>query len=373
MHDGPMRAYRALLQKGEINPDSAQELAIEKLQILHHALKSYEPRTGESGWRARFGLIRRLEAATPPQGIYIYGDVGRGKSMLSDLFFDGAPVQAKRRVHFHAFMREVHERLKGIREQELKKNDDPIIILAQQIAVEAWLLCFDEFQVTNIADAMILGRLFESLFAKGVIIVSTSNRVPTDLYKNGLQRDRFLPFIDMINEKLDVMELVSQTDYRLGREMGEQIYYYPLNIETRDELRANFDELTKGQAKKDYLVIKSRRIEIPRCYEHIAYFTFEDLCIKPYGAGVYLELATLYDVIYIEGIPELSPKNRNEAERFVHLIDALYEHKVKLVCTANALPDALYKKGDGAFEFQRTVSRLMEMQSDAYLGTQHLT
>jgi cell division protein ZapE len=215
--------------------------------------------------------------------------------------------------------------------------------------------------------------LFESLFQKGVVVVATSNRAPNDLYKNGLHRDRFLPFINMINEKLDVMELVSPTDYRLGRQMGERIYFYPLTMETTNELRMSFNELTKGEAKPDYLLIKSRRIDIRLCAQRIAYFTFEDLCVKPYGAGVYLELAALYDVIYIERIPKLSPQKRNEAERFVHLIDALYEHKVKLVCSADALPDHLYEKGDGAFEFQRTVSRLMEMQSDDYLGAMHLT
>jgi cell division protein ZapE len=373
MSEGPIHGYRDLLSRGEIQADSAQELAVEKLQRLHNALKAYEPSTGEKGWRARFGLQRRNEAATPPQGIYLYGDVGRGKSMLCDLFFDGAPVSAKRRVHFHAFMREVHERLKGIREKKKGTDADPILILAAQLAVEAWLLCFDEFQVTNIADAMILGRLFESLFQKGVVVVATSNRAPNDLYKNGLHRDRFLPFINMINEKLDVMELVSPTDYRLGRQMGERIYFYPLTMETTNELRMSFNELTKGEAKPDYLLIKSRRIDIRLCAQRIAYFTFEDLCVKPYGAGVYLELAALYDVIYIERIPKLSPQKRNEAERFVHLIDALYEHKVKLVCSADALPDHLYEKGDGAFEFQRTVSRLMEMQSDDYLGAMHLT
>jgi len=373
MSEGPIHAYRDLLARGDIHPDMAQELAVEKLQLLHHALKSYEPTSGETGWRARFGLLRRAEVPTPPQGLYVYGDVGRGKSMLSDLFFDGAPVTAKRRVHFHAFMREVHERLKGIREEKNTKDEDPIVILAKELADEAWLLCFDEFQVNNIADAMILGRLFKILFAKGVVVVATSNRAPSDLYKNGLQRERFLPFIDMINEKLDVMELASHTDYRLGREMGEQIYFYPLGIDARDELRACFEELTKGQARADYILIKSRRIEVPLCHEHVAYFSFEDLCMKPYGAGVYLELAALFDVIFIENIPKLSPQNRNEAERFVNLIDAFYEHKVKLVCSADALPDTLYEKGEGAFEFQRTVSRLMEMQSDDYLGAQHLT
>ena len=373
MVEGPMHNYRELLNSGEIHSDVAQELAVEKLQLLHHALKSYEPSSGETGWRARFGLMRRQDAPTPPQGLYMYGDVGRGKSMLTDLFFDGAPVKAKRRVHFHEFMREVHERLKDIREQKLDKKEDAIVVLAGQLTAEAWLLCFDEFQVTNIADAMILGRLFETLFTKGVVIVSTSNRVPEDLYKDGLQRDRFLPFIDMINEKLDVMELASPTDYRLGRESGEHTYFYPLDMDARDMLHAQFEEMTNGQAKQDYVIIKSRTIDVPKMYEHIAFFSFADLCVKPYGANVYLELATLFDVIFIEGIPQLSPKNRNEAERFVHLIDALYEHKVKLVCSAAAVPENLYPEGDGSFEFQRTVSRLMEMQSEDYLTAEHLT
>ncbi|WP_135081840.1 cell division protein ZapE [Terasakiella sp. SH-1] len=373
MVEGPMHNYRELLREGSIHADPAQELAVEKLQLLHHALKSYEPDSGETGWRARFGLGRRKEAPTPPQGLYIYGEVGRGKSMLTDLFFEDAPVQAKRRVHFHEFMREVHERLKDIREKKLDKKEDAIIVLAKELTSEAWLLCFDEFQVNNIADAMILGRLFETLFANGVVIVSTSNRVPDDLYKDGLQRERFLPFIDMIKEKLDVMELESPRDYRLGRESGEQTYFYPLDMESRDQLFEQFEQMTEGQAKNDYVIIKSRKIDVPKVYEKIAYFTFGDLCMKPYGANVYLELATLFDVIFIEAIPLLSPQNRNEAERFVNLIDALYEHKVKLVCSAAARPEKLYPEGDGSFEFQRTVSRLMEMQSEDYLSAQHLT
>ncbi len=373
MPDGPITAYRELLRDGEIKPDNAQELAVEKLQLLHHALKSYEPSSGEKGWRARFGLGKRKESPTPPQGLYIYGEVGRGKSMLTDLFFSTAPVSSKRRVHFHEFMREVHDRLKQIRDAKLDRKEDAIIVLADQLTHEAWLLCFDEFQVTNIADAMILGRLFDHLFNRGVVVVATSNRVPDDLYKNGLQRDRFLPFIDMIKQKLDVMELASPTDYRLGRESGEQTYFYPLDIEARDQLHDQFEKMTQGQSKTDYVIVKSRRIDIPKVYERIAYFSFADLCVKPYGANVYLELATLFDVIFIEAVPQLSPKNRNEAERFVHLIDALYEHKVKLICSAAALPEKLYPEGDGAFEFQRTVSRLMEMQSEDYLDAAHLT
>ncbi|WP_419798184.1 MAG: cell division protein ZapE [Terasakiella sp.] len=373
MVDGPMHTYRERIQKGDIHPDTAQELAVEKLQLLHHALKSYQPDSGESGWRARFGLGRRKEATTPPQGLYMYGEVGRGKSMLMDLFYDTAPVQLKRRVHFHEFMREVHDRLKQIREDKLDKKEDAIVVLAGQLTDEAWLLCFDELQVTNIADAMILGRLFRTLFEKGVVVVATSNRVPDDLYKNGLQRDRFLPSIDMLKQKLDVMELASPTDYRLGRESGEHTYFYPLNMDARDQLHAQFEEMTQGQAKNDYVIVKSRQVDVPKRYERIAFFTFNDLCVKPYGANVYLELASLFDVIFVEAIPVLSPKNRNEAERFVHLIDALYEHKVKLVCSAAALPDKLYPEGDGAFEFQRTVSRLMEMQSEDYLSAEHLT
>lgn len=373
MMTGPMQSYRTRLAAGDIAEDSAQQLAVEKLQMLHNALTSYEPSSGQTGWRARFGLTRRKEQASPPQGLYLYGDVGRGKSMIMDMFFDSAPVAAKRRVHFHEFMQEVHNRLKGFREAASKKSPDPIISLSAEIAQEAWLLCFDEFQVTNIADAMILGRLFEQLFDKGVVVVATSNRVPQDLYKNGLQRDRFLPFIDMIEQKLDVLELASPTDYRLGRESGEQTYFYPLGLESLDQLRAQFEKMTGGQARPDYIMVKGRRIDISRVQGHIAYFSFADLCLKPYGASVYLELATLFDVLFLEGIPKVSPKHRDAANRFVQLIDALYEHKVKLVCSADALPDQLYTEGDGAFEFQRTVSRLMEMQSQDYLASEHLT
>lgn len=373
MTSGPLFVYREKLAKGEIKQDPAQELAAEKLQSLHHALDHYQPQTGTGGWRERFGIGRRKSAATPPQGLYIYGEVGRGKSMLTDLFFDGAPVAAKRRVHFHAFMREVHERLKAWRDKTKGSQRDPIEPLAKELSQEAWLLCFDEFQVDNIADAMILGRLFECLFEAGVVVVATSNRVPDDLYKDGLQRDRFLPFIDLIKHKLDVMELASPNDYRLGRVMGGKVYFCPDDANARARMDSAFKELCGADGAPDYLVIKSRQIEIPRAHQHTAYFSFADLCERPYGAGIYLEIATHFDTVFIEGIPLLSPQNRNEATRFVHLIDAFYEHKVKLVCSAAAAPQDLYVSGDGSFEFQRTVSRLMEMQSQDYLQSLHLT
>lgn len=366
MVEGPLGDYRANLAAGGLKPDQAQALAIEKLQSLYHALKGYEPAAGLSGWKERFGLTRRRE--NPPLGLYMCGGVGRGKTMLMDLFFRCAPVERKRRVHFHAFMRDVHQRLNQAGKS--KNPGDPIPTVAASIAAEAWLLCFDELQVLDITDAMILGRLFQALFAAGVVVVATSNRPPGDLYKDGLQRDQFLPFIGLIEQKLDVLYLEGATDHRLERMRAMNVYLFPSDQETDRELGSCFQRLTNGATGAPGMVeVNGRQVKIPMAADGVAFGSFKDFCEQPLAAGDYLEIAANYHTLMITGIPKLTPEKRNEAKRFTTLIDTLYDKNIKLFCTADAPPDELYTDGDGAFEFQRTSSRLIEMQSEEYMET----
>ncbi len=384
MSDGPIAQYRARLKAGDIRRDPAQELAAEKLESLHKALVGYEPATGSVGWKERFGLSRRREE--PPQGLYIYGGVGRGKSMLMDIFFRSAPVARKRRVHFHAFMQEVHAALNQARRSEAEKTlkgrprgkdrsrDDLVQGVARRMARDAWLLCFDELQVLDIADAMILGRLFRGFFEAGVVVVATSNRPPRDLYKDGLQRELFLPFIDLLTRKFDVLQLDSGIDYRLESMRSMNVFMTPLGADTEARLRAYFARLTHGaDVRPDTLLVNGRKLQIPMASDDIAFAGFQELCEQPLGPADYLAIATKYDVLFLSRVPEMKPEKRNEAKRFVTLIDALYEHRVKLICSAERRPEDLYPSGQGAFEFERTVSRLHEMQSEAYMGKQHLS
>jgi cell division protein ZapE len=374
MSPGPLALYRERRKAGLLAPDPAQALAAEKLESLARALAGYRPRSsnGES-WLARFGL--RPAAPPPPQGLYFYGAVGRGKSMLMDLFFDTAPVVAehKRRVHFHTFMQEVHRRMHALR--GTGETADLIGAVADEIAESAWLLCFDEFQVTNIADAMILGRLFEALFARGVVVVATSNRAPDRLYERGLQRELFLPFIDVLKDKLDVLCLDGDTDWRRSRIRGMKVYYMPLGPGADESLAAAFRTLTDDDpdAGPVALMVQGRRLDVPLAARGVARFAFADLCGRPLGAADYFALATHFHTLILAGIPRMDADNRNEAIRFTTLIDALYEHRVNLVCSAAARPDDLYTEGEGSFEFRRTASRLIEMQSEAYQTAGHLT
>ena len=368
MGEGPLYFYRAKVVSGEIASDAAQERAAQRLQHLHEALVDWRPGKKVGAFSA-FGFGRPV---TPPEGIYIWGGVGRGKSMLMDLFFDHAPVLAKKRVHFHAFMQDCHERIFSWRQREKAgevKGGDPIPPVAEAIASEAALLCFDEFQVQDIADASILGRLFTQLFELGVVVVATSNIAPDNLYAGGLNRQRLLPFIELVKHRMDVVYLDSDTDYRLDRMRGLPVYYTPADDAARAALDAAFTRLTdEPHGEPQTLALKGRAVHVPQAAHGVARFTFHDLCAKPLGAADYLKIAQTFHTVLIDDVPLMEPERRNEAKRFVTLIDALYEGKTKVILSAAAPPQALYPQGDGAFAFERTVSRLMEMQSADYLN-----
>ncbi|WP_199553557.1 cell division protein ZapE [Sandaracinobacteroides hominis] len=360
-------AYDALISGGELRPDPAQTALADRLDALATKLER-KPRTG---------FLGRLLGGKPApvRGLYLWGGVGRGKSMLMDLFYTHADVHPRVRIHFHQFMLETHARIHAARQSD---PGDPIPIVARQWAEEARLLCFDELQVNNVADAMILSRLFTTLLEGGVTIVATSNRAPKDLYKDGLNRELFLPFIALLERDLDVVPLDGPTDYRLHRLGGMPTYYTPNGPAATQALSDLFFRLTDFPVEdrdrvpsEDLGVGGGRILHVPKSVKGVAVFSFKRLCGEARGAADYLAVARAYHTVILVGVPVLGPENRNEASRFVTLIDALYEWRCKLLIAADAPPEKLYPEGDGRFEFDRTVSRLMEMQSADYLAEGH--
>ena len=359
--------YTALVARGELRPDPDQRAAALRLDALAAQLEAV-PKRGSILWRA---LGRSPE---PPRGVYLWGGVGRGKSMLMDLFFHCTRIEAKRRVHFHEFMAEVHARLHVERRKE---HGDPIPPVAAILAADVKLLAFDELVVNNTADAAILSRLFTALLERGLTVVATSNRPPFDLYKDGLNRELFLPFIDLIGERMDVLGLNGPVDYRRDRLGSVQTWLVPNGEAATQALSETFFRLTdyppsdRAHVPSEELSIPGgRTLHVPKSLKGVAVFSFKRLCSEARGAADYLAIARRFHTVVLVGVPVMGPENRNEAARFVTLIDALYEHKVKLLASADAEPEALYRAGDGAFEFERTASRLREMGSDAYLAAE---
>jgi cell division protein ZapE len=365
---GMLARYEALVAAGELRPDAQQAAAAARLDALQNQLENAR----------QPGFVQRLlgAKAEKPRGIYLWGGVGRGKSMLMDLFHAALAIEEKRRAHFHAFMLEVHQLLKVERQKEA---GDPIPPVAARIAEGVRCLCFDELVVNNSADAMIMSRLFRALIVdEEVVVVATSNRPPRDLYKDGLNREHFLPFIALIEGKLDVLELNGPVDYRLERLGGMPVWHVPNGPEATVQLREMFFRLTDYKPEDaanvpsaDIDVGGGRALHVPKSLKGVAVFSFKRLCGEARGAADYLAVARKYHIVFVVGIPVMGPEQRNEAARFVTLVDALYEHNVILVASADAEPEALYQAGDGSFEFARTASRLREMQSAGYMAQGH--
>jgi cell division protein ZapE len=366
--------YAALVSEGEIERDGAQEALAARLTQLEERLAQHRlsRKSSHLGW-----FFAKSNPTGPIKGLYIFGDVGRGKTMLMDLFFAASALSRKRRAHFHEFMADVHERLNAVR-HDMKSgriaDADPIRHVADALAEEAWLLCFDEFHVTDIADAMILGRLFTRLFEAGVVVVATSNVAPDELYKDGLNRALFLPFLALLRQHMDVVRLAAPKDFRLEKLNSQPVWYVPADEDAEVALDMSWQRLTgtlSGEPAE--IAAKGRVIRVPEAARGVARFSFGQLCEQPLGAGDYLRIAHEFHTVILENIPVMDYPQRNEAKRFVALIDTLYDNAVKLVASAAADPDALYLGVDGyeASEFKRTASRLIEMRSEEYLSLPH--
>ena len=365
--------YQALVAAGKIEADPAQAELVRAMTALERRLTEHRlaQKSSSLGW-----LFGKREKQRPLlKGLYVYGEVGRGKTMLMDLFFNSVAVRRKRRAHFHEFMADVHERVHTYR-QEAKTGSngpDPIQRAAAAIAEESWLLCFDEFHVTDIADAMILGRLFTKLFELGVVVVATSNQAPNNLYKDGLNRALFLPFIELLQRYCEVTRLDSRVDFRLEKLTGVPTWYVPPDEKAKAALDDAWQRLADGHGAPHELVVKGHVIRVPMAAMGVARFAFEDLCARPLAASDFLKIAHEFHTLIIDHIPVMDFARRNEAKRFIILVDTLYDHAVKLLASAEAQPDHLYTGTEGyeANEFKRTASRLIEMRSQAYLGLPH--
>jgi cell division protein ZapE len=370
-----LNRYENLVAHGRIERDARQIDIIEKLDALREALAELRLASKSSSLGWLFGARRK--SVTTPRGLYVWGSVGRGKTMLMDLFFDAVESDSKRRVHFHSFMADVHRRIFEWRQKKkanLVKGDDPIAPVADALVDQATILCFDEFAVTDIADAMILARLFEALWARKIVVVATSNVDPADLYKDGLNRALFLPFIQMIAANMEVAKLDSRTDFRLEKLGGAPVYHTPADEKAHEALTHAFRSLTgldKGAPMR--LPLLGREIHIPEAASHVARFDYADLCKKPLGATDFLAIAENFHTLIVDNIPVIKSDERNEAKRFINFIDALYDQHVKLLASAATDPSWLYMATQGreAFEFGRTVSRLIEMRSEEYLALPH--
>ena len=373
---GPLPAYRAMVARGDLASDPAQAKAAARLQDLWSRLRGYDPPPHSTAGEGFLGRLRRWrgvgEGSDAPRGLYLVGAVGRGKSMLMDLFFGAADVPRKRRLHFHQFMQQAHARFHEFK-QHHPEIEDPIPPLADSIAAEAALLCLDEFQVNDIADAMILGRLFEALFDRGVVLVTTSNILPDELFRGQPGRDAFLPFIAILKQHVDVLEMDAARDFRRGKLRELRTWHVPADARARRELDQALAELTDGATgKPETLMVMGRPLHVPIAAEGVVRFEFDDLCAAALGAGDYLALAGRYHTLIIDDIPRLSPDNFDEARRFITLIDTLYDHRVKLLASADAMPDQLYARGENARMFERTASRLTEMRGKDWLELPHL-